>query len=333
MKRITLPFALIASMLMIAPGALLVGCGSNQAQTHAARAADSTQSEDSPAERMDQALLELEALEDADPETLLEELEREDRLTDRVREIEARLNEVEAREAVLAEREAELDRQEREQARFEPPKRERAPVFKRFPRPAADRAPEPVVETILVTVPATSPLEVEFLDAVSSETNQLGDPVRAVVARDVILDGLVAIPAGSDVHGTVIGVVPQKKIGGQAKLALSFDKLELPSGEPVAIQGYFDASGKRQKKKDATTIGASAAGGAILGRILSKNDKTQGTVLGAAVGAAIGTAIATQNAGDPVVIEPGTVAELTLDAPVRVAVQTERPATTTALHR
>ena len=333
MKRIARPLTLIACMLMIAPGALLVGCGSNQAQTRAASAADSMQSEESTAERMDQALLELEALEDADPETLLEELEREDEPADRVHEIEARLNEVEAREAALAEREAALNRQEREQVRFEPPKRERPPVFRQFPRPTVDRAPEPLVETILVTIPATSPLEVEFLDAVSSETSQLGDPVRALVARDVVRDGLVAIPAGSEVQGTVIGVVPQKKIAGQAKLALSFDKLMLLSGEPLAIQGYFDAEGKRQKKKDATTIGASAAGGAILGRILSKNDKTQGTVLGAAVGAAIGTAIATQNAGDPVVIEPGTVAELTLDAPVRVAVQTERTATTTALHR
>jgi len=149
----------------------------------------------------------------------------------------------------------------------------------------------------------------------------------------VIRDGLVAIPAGSRVHGSVIGVVPQKKIGGQAKLALGFERLDLPSGDSVTIQGYFDAVGKRQKKKDATTIGASAAGGAILGRILSKNHKTQGTVLGAAVGAAIGTAIATQNAGDPVIIEPGSVAELTLDASARVAVQREASVTTTALTR
>jgi hypothetical protein len=333
MKRTALSFSLIAVASIAASGSLLVGCGANQAQTHSAEAADSMQNELTPQERMDQALLELERLEDADPATLLEEIEREEEIADRVLGIESRLSEIEAREAALAEREAELRAIEQEQARFEPPARKREPVFRPLPRPTVDRAPEPAVETILVTIPATTPLEVEFLDAASSETSQLGDPVRAVVARDVIRDGLVAIPAGSRVHGSVIGVVPQKKIAGQAKLALSFERLDLPSGEQVAIQGYFDAEGKRQKKKDATTIGASAAGGAILGRILSKNEKTKGTVLGAAVGAAIGTAIATKNAGDPVVVEPGSVVELTLDAAVRVAVQREASATTAALSR
>ncbi len=141
------------------------------------------------------------------------------------------------------------------------------------------------------------------------------------MARDVLRDGMLAIPAGSRVFGTVTDAVAAKKIAGQAVLSLSFDRIELASGETVAIQAFVDAEGKNQKKKDAATIGGSAAGGAILGRILSKDDKTRGTVIGAVLGAAVGTAVAAKNRNDSVVIVPGTVLAVGLDAPVEVAVR------------
>ena len=66
-------------------------------------------------------------------------------------------------------------------------------------------------------------------------------------------------------------------------------------------------------------VGGSAAGGAILGRVLT-SDKSKGTAIGAILGAAVGTAVASRNGDDPVVIEPGTPGELRLDSPVDVAV-------------
>ena len=83
--------------------------------------------------------------------------------------------------------------------------------------------------------------------------------MRLLVTRDVVQDGLVAIPAGSEVRGTVVDVVAAKKIGGQARLALDFDTLRLPAGEEVPLRSSIDYVGKRQTKKDAATIGGSAA--------------------------------------------------------------------------
>ena len=77
------------------------------------------------------------------------------------------------------------------------------------------------------------------------------------------------------------------------------------------------------RHSSAATIGGSAAGGAIVGRILSKNKKGKGTALGAILGAAVGTAVASRNQGDPVLVEPGMVAELFLESSVRVAVVIE----------
>jgi len=191
------------------------------------------------------------------------------------------------------------------------------------PEPQADVEPWPEPEaatrTVLVGLPASTTIAVQFEDGLSSDTNLVGDHFRAVVAQDVVRDGFVPIPAGSELRGSVASVVPSKKIGGQARLVLSFDRLFLPSGDAVNIAATWEIAGKSQKKRDAATIGGSAAGGAVLGRILS-NKKGKGTAIGAIVGAAIGTAVASENASDPAIVDPGSTAEILLESPVEIAV-------------
>ncbi len=220
------------------------------------------------------------------------------------------------REAAVAERERQLDqvrtpRVEEPEARIpdEEPVESEEPIA---------NVPEPAERTVVLRLPAATPIEVEFQDFLSSEASLVGDRFRASVVRDVLQDGVVAIPAGSEVLGTVSSVVAQKKIGGQQLLALSFDRVELPSGQSVGIQAVLEAEGRSQKKKDAATIGGSAAGGAVLGRVLSRKGKS--AAIGAILGAAVGAAVASTNAGDPVIIEPGSFAELLLEIPIHVTV-------------
>ena len=102
-----------------------------------------------------------------------------------------------------------------------------------------------------------------------------------------------------------------------ALIAMSFDEMELPSGQLVPIRSSLALEGKLQKKKDAATIGGSAAGGAILGRAMSKKRKKgKGTVIGAILGAAVGAAVAKENQGDPVIVEPGRIARIQLESSV-----------------
>lgn len=238
------------------------------------------------------------------------------------------------REAALAEREqAVADRETRLAARMEQVESstrdsdlgETGPAERgEVPAPEADLAPfepepEPATRTVVLTLAAATPIEFEFEDALSSEASFEGDRFRASVTRDVLSEGHVAVPAGSRLRGIVTTVVPQKQIGGQARIALSFDRLELPWGEAMPIQASLDIEGAPQKKKDAATIGGAAAGGAVLGRVLS-NKKGKGTAIGAILGAAVGAAVASENAGDPVVIEPGMLGELLLESQLEVAV-------------
>ena len=257
---------------------------------------------------------------------------------------------LEERERQLAERQAELDSRERRlreaaerQARTPepaPPVEREEPVEAeeplREPIPTEEvTEPSPVTRdeeaelereeeeererpaALVVNVPAGTVMEVQLLEGLSSQTSEAGDIFRARVASDVATDGAVGIPAGSEVVGVVTEAVPLGKVGGRAKLGLKFTDLVLPSGRTVPIDATLVQQGPSETRKDAATIGGAAAGGAILGRVLSKKDRSRGTVIGAILGAAAGAVIASRN-GEEVVIPEGTRLDLKLDDEVEV---------------
>jgi hypothetical protein len=202
-----------------------------------------------------------------------------------------------------------------------PPKGATRPPIPVESKPAVPAPPPPPPEPVIKTVPSGTPVTVVFLDGVSSAASKVGDPFRTRVAKDVVIDGVPVIPAGSVIAGTVVEAVSLKKIGGKAKLTLDFTRLELPSGRTALVHASLVQIGKSETKKDAATIGGAAAGGAILGNVLSKGDKTKGTVLGALAGAAAGTVIAAKTAGHEIEIPAGTESSLTLDQPTEVTLQ------------
>ena len=295
--------SLFGIVIALGLGLTAAGCGQNQA--------DGTTPADNP------------AIEQSSPAT--EEPQNAEPIVDRDAELQER--ELALREREVASKEAELEQRMRElEARVEAvepirPETRPAPVARAessaMPEPAARIEPR----MVLVTLDAGTPLTVELEEAVSSETSLVGDPISAVLISDIVRGTRVIVPAGSRVRGSVSDVRAQRKIGGQARLALDFDRLVTPSGQEVPIQAMLESTGQSQKKKDAATIGGSAAGGALLGRVLSDDDKGKGTVLGAVLGAAVGTAVASKNKADPVVIDQGTTAELFLNGPTEVAVQ------------
>ncbi len=206
-----------------------------------------------------------------------------------------------------AEREAAELEQEREARERETREREERE------REEESRLPAPLV----VNVPAGTVMEVEILEGLSSQTSEPGDIFRARVASDVSSDGAVGIPAGSEIVGVVTEAVPLGKVGGRARLGLKFTDLVLPNGRTVPIDASLVQQGSNETRRDAATIGGAAAGGAILGRVLSKKDRSKGTVIGAIIGAAAGAVLASRN-GEEVVIPEGTKVDLKLDDELEV---------------
>lgn len=177
--------------------------------------------------------------------------------------------------------------------------------------------PKPTIEK---TVPQGTALHVEMLDTVSRAGSAVGDAVAARVTEDVVVDQKVLIPAGSTVSGQVVAARKLKAIGGRALLRVVFESVDLPEGD-AAIHASWGREGKSETKKDVATIGGATAGGALLGRVLSKDHEARGTAVGAIVGGAAGTAIAAGTKGEEVVLPAGAQLALRLDAPVTVRLE------------
>jgi len=160
-----------------------------------------------------------------------------------------------------------------------------------------------------VTVPAGTQIVLELVDGASSQSSAVGDEVVARLAEPVRIDGELALPVGTRVEGRVTEVRKLARVGGQAILALAFERVDTGDGG-AAIAAFFRREGKSETGKDAATIAGGAAAGAILGNQAKKNDR--GKLLGALLGAAAGTAVASRTEGETVELPSGSRLELTL---------------------
>ncbi len=157
------------------------------------------------------------------------------------------------------------------------------------------------------TLPANTLVPIRLQTTVSSDTATVGQPVQGEVTADVVADGAVLIPAGTRVQGTVSGVKPAKRFGGQAMVAVAFNSVKLANGDTVPVEGGMAAYAKKETGKDTGAIVGGAVGGAILGKIIGKD--TKGAVEGAVIGGGIGTAIASRK-GDDALLPAGTSAKV-----------------------
>lgn len=185
------------------------------------------------------------------------------------------------------------------------------------PAAAPSAAPEPEPVEVEVVVPAGTKIRLRLLDGVSSQTSVAGQTVEAEVTSALAAGGVTAIPAGARVHGRVSEAHALRKVGGQARLAIAFESVEV-DGARVPIQAFFAHEGRSETGKDAATIAAGAVVGTVLGNQARKNDR--GKVVGGLLGAGVGTAVAAATKGETVELGPGAELELTLraDVPVRV---------------
>ncbi len=183
-------------------------------------------------------------------------------------------------------------------------------------RPQAPRKPVPPA-TITLTIPEGTRVTLAMADALSSKTAQVGDPVAAVLRNPIVVGDRVAFPAGSRLEGSVTGVKPAKKgfkdTGGG--LSVAFDRIVAPGGRRASIIAGFTKLAEGSGKKKGAIIGGSAAGGALLGKILGKDSK------GAAIiGGAIGTAVAGATRGKEARIAVEEKVTVALEQSVRVTV-------------
>jgi hypothetical protein len=168
-----------------------------------------------------------------------------------------------------------------------------------------------------VTVPAGTRLPIVLDTQVSSNTSRVEQPVSGHVTRNVLVNGVVAVPAGSEVYGVVTDARQSGKVKGRAHVAIRFNTL-VPKGstERYRIQtGAIGRTAPATKRDDAVKIGAPAAGGALVGALIGGK---KGALIGAGAGGGAGTAVVMTTRGKEVGIGRGSALALRLISPVTV---------------
>jgi len=168
----------------------------------------------------------------------------------------------------------------------------------------------------MVGIPSGTELSLALDTPLSSETSQAGDSFSATVVEPIVIEGREVIPAGSAIEGKVTEATPAKRGAGEARLALSFSALRLASGYHTGIVGSFQEVSASKKGRNAAVIGGSAAGGALLGRILGKD--TRSTVIGAIIGGGIGTAVLVGREREQAVLPADTPFGIRLEQAIQV---------------
>jgi hypothetical protein len=200
---------------------------------------------------------------------------------------------------------------------------------------SADSQPRAAVQASLkqVTVPAGTEVPLILKSAIDTKNTRVGDGVYCQTAFPVVIDNVMAIPAGTYVKGEVVKSQRAGRIKGRAEILFKFNTFIFPNGYTVNLPGtvHHDSGSERasvddegtikadpQKGKDATTIakgtGVGAAGGAIA------TGTRAGVLGGAGIGAVAGLATVLFTRGQDVRIEPGTSVKMLLQRPLTVDV-------------
>ena len=235
-------------------------------------------------------------------------------------EMKAKEEELARREADLAlkEKEAELARREADLAKATSRPRTAAPK----PATTAAAAPQPTPAPPApsgprnYTVPAGTSLTAQLPAAITTKSAKVGDRVSAYLTSDLVVDGKVIAKSGALLQGSVSQVVSgSQKIGGTAKLGITFDNLTVADGSDKPVRGSItQVAAKSDTGKDTAKIAGGAIAGAVIGHQV---DSDKGSLIGGILGAA-GGAIAAKKTGTEVELPAGTQIGFTLDQPLNV---------------
>ena len=146
--------------------------------------------------------------------------------------------------------------------------------------------PAPAFRT--VTVPAGSTLPVRITQTLDSDTSHDGDSFSGALATDLVEDGVVVLPRGSAVTGTVVDAKDAGHFKGQSRLSIQLTGVTR-RGQQIAIStDPVIKEGAARGKNTAIKTGVGAVGGALLGGIFGGG---KGAAIGSIAGGGTGAAI------------------------------------------
>src|SRR5688572_8739035 len=180
---------------------------------------------------------------------------------------------------------------------------------------AAAPAKEPVITTMPMDVPSGTDLVLTLETSVSSETAKPDQPVRARVAKPVVVSGMTVIPEGATVTGAVVSVQRSGRVKGRASIALRFNEVIVLNTPYRISTTRVSRVAAATKGEDARTIGIGAGVGTAIGAIAGGK---KGAAIGAGVGGGAGTGAVLATRGKEVTIPAGAALRTTVEETVRI---------------
>ncbi len=188
------------------------------------------------------------------------------------------------------------------------------------PTPIHQEPPPPPAPAFRnVTLPAGTVVPVRVTQTLDSETAKIGDTFSGAVAADVVQDGLVVLPRGTGINGSVTDAKDAGHFKGSSLLAIQMTGISR-RGQQIAVStDAFSKEGAGRGKNTAVKTGVGAAAGAVLGGIFGGG---KGAAIGAAAGGGTGAGINAVTRGQQVQIPSETVVRFTLANSITVRTST-----------
>jgi len=195
--------------------------------------------------------------------------------------------------------------------------------------PAAESAPQPAPSKTMparVRIPSGTVLPLVLHNGISTRSAKVGDPVYFETLFPVMIEGRVAIPAGSYVSGEVTDSKRPGRVKGRGELMIKLNTLILPNAYMVNLNAVpsdagtggnetVDDEGKiiadSDKATDIGTIAKTTAAGAGIGGLATQSAKGAG--IGAGIGAAAGLMTVLLTRGPEAEMPRGTTVNVTLN--------------------
>ena len=111
-----------------------------------------------------------------------------------------------------------------------------APADAATPVAGGSRAQVPLPNTLL----DGTAVKLRLAENLTSATSKTGDSVPFEVTEDVLVDGVLVLPKGSQALATVTEANPKKSMGRGGKLNVNVDSARLADGEKVQLRASQD---------------------------------------------------------------------------------------------
>jgi len=229
----------------------------------------------------------------------------------------------------------------------DPPPAQPAAAAASAPAPEAASAPESAPQPApsktapaRVRIPSGTVLPLVLHNGISTRSAKVGDPVYFETLFPIMVDGHVAIPAGSYVSGEVTDSKRPGRVKGRGELMIKLNTLILPNAYMVNLNAVpsdagtggnetVDNEGKvigdSDKTTDIGTIAKTTTAGAGIGGLATQSGKGAG--IGAGIGAAAGLMTVLLTRGPEAEMPRGTTVNVTLNRPLLLDAEKDQFAT------